>query len=233
MDKFLKMVMGLGLVILFAACEYDNYDEPNVTFEGNIAYEGEPIGVSYNDVSLELWEMDWEEQAPVNVSIDQDGSFSALLYNGDYKLVIPAGRGPFRSITNAETQSDTLLVRVDGDTHLDVEVMPYYMVRNHSFTLSGSEIQASVSLEQIITGNDGADIEEVSFYLSKTQYVDNRTSVAETHIPGHEIESLTNIQLGLTVPEMVPTQDYIFARIGVRISGVQHRLFSEIERIEL
>lgn len=233
MDKLLKIATGFSLLIMFAACEYDNYDEPNLTFEGHVVYQGDPIGVSYNDVAFELWEMGWEEQAPVDVSIDQDGSFSALLFSGDYKLVIPAGRGPFQSVTNTETQSDTLLVSLSGNTQMDIEVMPYYMIRNHSFSLSGNQVQASFSLEQILTGDEGADIEEVSLYLSKTNFVDNRTSIAESHIPGHEIENLSALQLEVTVPEMVPAQDYVFARIGVRIAGVQHRLFSEIEVIEL
>lgn len=233
MDKLLKMATGLSLVILLASCEYDNYDEPDLTLDGHIVYQGDPIGVSYNDVSLELWEMGWQEQAPINVAIDQDGSFSALLFKGDYKLVIPAGRGPFRSLINAETQSDTLLVNLSGSTHLDVEVMPYYMFRNHEFSLTGGEVQATFTLEKILTGEEGADIEEVSLYLSKTQFVDNRTSVAEAHLPGHELQNLSGIQLGVSVPEMVPSQDYLFARIGVRIQGVEHRLFSEVERIEL
>lgn len=233
MDKLLKTAMGVSLLILFAACEYDNYDEPNLTFEGHVVYQDDPIGVSYNDVAFELWEMGWQEQAPINVAIDQDGSFSALLFSGDYKLVIPAGRGPFRSVTNSETQSDTLLVSLSGNTEVDIEVMPYYMIRNQNFSLSGNQLQASFSLEQILTGDEGADIEEVSLYLSKTQFVDNRTSIASVHLSGNELESLSNIQLEVSVPEMTPTQDYVFARLGVNIAGVQHRLFSTIERIEL
>src|SRR5690625_4803975 len=233
MDKLLKMAMGFSLMVMFAACEYDNYDEPNLTFEGHIVYPGDASGVSDNDVGSELWEMGWEEQAPVNVSIDQDGSCSALRFSGEYKLIIPAGRGPFRSVTNTETQSDTLLVSLSGNTEMAIEVMPYYMIRNHNFSLSGNQVKASFSLEKILTSDEGAGIEEVSLYLSKTNFVDNRTSIAEFHIPGHEIESLAALQLEVSVPEMSPTQDYVFARVGVRIAGVQHSLFSEIEVIDL
>src|SRR5690625_3246187 len=233
MDKLLKMAMGFSLMVMFAACEYDSYHEPILNSEGQVGYAGDPVGLSYNDVAFELGEMGWEEQAPVNVSIDQDGSFSALLFSGDYKLIIPAGRGPFRSVTNTGTQSDTLLVSLSGNTEMDIEVMPYYMIRNHNFSLSGNQVKASFSLEQILTGDEGAGIEEVSLYLSKTNFVDNRTSIAESHIPGHEIENLAALQLEVSVPEMTPTQDYVFARVGVRIAGVQHRLFSEIEVIDL
>src|SRR5690625_7334425 len=104
--------------------------------------------------------------------------------------------------------------------------MTYYMIRNNNFSLSGNQVKASFSLEQILTGDEGAGIEEVSLYLSKTNFVDNRTSIAESHIPGHEIENLAALELEVSVPEMTPTQDYVLARGRDRSAGGQHRLVS-------
>src|SRR5690625_5615287 len=145
--------------------------------------------------------MGWEEQAPVNVSIGQAGSFAALLFSGDYKLIMPAGRGPFRSVTNTETQSDTLLVSLSGNTEMDIEVMPYYMIRNHNFSLSGNQVKASFSLEQILTGDEGAGIEEVSLYLSKTNFVITGTALEKAIFPDMRIKNLTEERQGVASGE--------------------------------
>src|SRR5690625_71195 len=94
-------------------------------------------------------------------------------------------------------------------------------------------VTISISVTEPLKTADSACIHDVSLYLKKTNFVYNRTSIAESHIPGHEIENLAALQLEVSVPEMTPTQDYVFARVGVRIAGVQHRLFSEIEVIDL
>ena len=68
MDKLLKMATGLSLVILLGSCEYDNYDEPDLTLDGHIVYQGDPIGVSYNDVSLfsiACYPTEYDSQMPV------------------------------------------------------------------------------------------------------------------------------------------------------------------------
>src|SRR5699024_9446515 len=134
---------------------------------------------------------------------------------------------------NAETQSDTLLVNLSGSTHLDVEVMPYYMFRSHEFRLTGGEVQATFTLEKILTGEEGADIEEVSLYLSKTTFVDNRSCVAHAKQPRQELRNPSGSQREVSVPKMIPSQDNVGARIRVRIQGVEHRLLYVAERIAL
>ncbi len=52
-------------------------------------------------------------------------------------MVIPKGQGPFLSSTNAETQSDTIIVSLRGSQTLDIEVQPFYMVDNASYQVNG------------------------------------------------------------------------------------------------
>lgn len=223
----------MGVAVSLTSCEYDNYEEPNVKLEGQIVYQGEPIGVSYNDVYIELWEQGWQRLGNIGVAVDQDGSYSSLLFKGDYKMIIPNNQGPFQKITNEMSGNDTIPINLTGSRTMDIEVMPYYMIRNASISGASNQVSATFDLEQIITGDQARNIQEVSLYVSKTSFVDIRTSIATANKGGGDLENLSMISLNLDVPERVPTQNYAYARIGVKIDGVEDRIFSEIVKVDL
>ncbi len=230
----LRLIIILGIVAGFlASCEFDNYSEPTSMLQGQIVYNGEAIGVSSRDVSFQLWEPGWQKNYSINVDVDQDGSYSALLFNADYKLIIPANQGPFRSKTNGESNSDTIYVNVNGSKTLDIEVEPYYMIRNPQFSASGKNISATFKAEQIITDADARNIERVNFYVNKTQFVDFRYNVANAEISGGDIADPNSISMSLTVPDLTPSQSYVFARVGIKIQGVEDMVFSPFQKIDL
>ena len=233
MNGKFKHARWVALATALAACEYDNYEAPGATLRGRIVYQGEPIGVSYNDVTFELWEPGWQKRIPISGTVDQEGSYSARLFNAPYKLVFQKNQGPFQSRTNDQTGSDTIAVNVTGDQTLDIEVTPYYMVRNPQFSADGRLVSASCALERILTGADARNVERVSLYTSKTRFVDNRTSVSTANLEGPGIADLNNVRLSTTVPAMTGGQNYVFARIGVKISGVEDLVFSPVQRIDL
>lgn len=229
-----KNILGMmGIAASVMSCDYDNYDEPQLRLDGRIVYQGEPIGVSYNDVYIELWEQGWQRLGNIGVAVDQDGSYSSQLFKGEYKMIIPNNQGPFQKITNSQSGNDTIPVSLTGSQTLDIEVMPYYMIRNAAITGSSNQVSASFDLDQIITGTGARDIQEVSLYVSKTSFVDVRTSIATANRAGGDLESMGGISLEVDVPARVPTQDYAYARVGVRIVGVEDMIFSEIVKIDL
>lgn len=218
---FLLLLIGLG------SCAYDNYEPPQSRLEGRIVYKGEPIQVEYNNVTFELWEPGWQLRTPINVTVDQDGSYAALLFDADYKLVLPPAQGPYRRL------SDTTRVSLRGSQNLDIEVLPYYLIRNAVLTPSGRKITAVCQLEKIITDSTLArNVERISLYASKTQFVDSRTSVASTSLTG-TAATHPNPTLSLEVPTLTPAQNYVFARIGVKIAGVEDLIFSPVQKIPL
>jgi len=229
------IILLVTLTGLFTGCQYDNYDEPGSFLEGRIVYQGEPINVSSRDVSFQLWEPGWQKSYSINVDVAQDGSFSSLLFDADYKLVIPGNQGPWRTIINAQTGSDTILVNLKGTTKMDIEVEPYYMIRNEQFSASGKNITASFKVEQIIKDAGMRNIERVNFYVNKTQFVDFRSSsnVASSELGGGDITDPNAVSMSLTVPDLVPTQNYVYARVGVKIQGVEDMIFTPVQKIEL
>ncbi|MFW6267803.1 MAG: DUF3823 domain-containing protein [Marinilabiliaceae bacterium] len=233
----MKKINILFAIILlaggFASCEYDNYEEPKSQLSGTIHYDGDPINVAYNEVSFQLWEEGWELEYPIDVEVAQDGTYSAKLFNGTYMLIIDENQGPFRNIPDPDTGSDSIQVELTGSQELDIEVEPYYMIRNADFNASGDEVNASFSLEQIITGDDARNVEAVHLSVHKRKFVDNRNNLENTVVAGGDIEDFDNISLSVNVPDMTPSQDYVFARIGVKIEGVEDLLFSEVVELDL
>lgn len=220
---------------LLASCAFDNYDEPESFLKGQIVYNGEPINVSSRDVSFQLWEPGWQKSYSINVEVAQDGSFSSLLFDATYKLVIPSNQGPWRTKINSETGSDTILVDVKGDKTLNIEVEPYYMIRNPQFSANGRNITATFKAEQIIKDSGTKSIERVNFYVNKTQFVDFRSSanVASAEKTGGNIGDTNAISMSLTVPELVLAQSYVYARVGIKIQGVEDMIFSPVQKINL
>ncbi|OZI07761.1 hypothetical protein BWI93_12980 [Siphonobacter sp. BAB-5385] len=228
MKKYLLFLLLGGSL---TACKFDNYDPPSAVLKGRIVYKGEPIGVEYNNVTFELWEPGWGKKGPINVTVDQNGSYASTLFDGNYKLVIPSYQGPFKSIRNAETQSDTIPVQVRGSQTLDLEVLPYYMIRNATFTGGESKVSTQFSIEKIITDASAKAIEEVALYISKTDFVDVRTNIASQVIKGADLKTMSGIQMQVTVPKLTPTQNFVFARVKLKVSGVEDPIFSPIQKV--
>lgn len=230
----LKLIIAIGIIGAFlASCGKDNFDEPGSKLEGKLVYNGEAINVSYNDVTMQLWEPGWQTKGEITVSVNQDGTYGAMLFNSTYKLIIPSNQGPFRSKTNAETGSDTILVKLSGSKVMDIEVEPYYLIHNSQFAASGREITGTFKIDQIITGTGAKSIERVNLYINKTQFVDFRSNVASAELAGDAITNLSSVSLKATVPDIVPTQNYVFCRIGLKISGVEDMIFSPVVKITL
>lgn len=227
-------IIWFALSLGLASCELDNYEAPDSSLKGRIVYNGEPINVGYNEVYFELWEPGWQEKTPINVAVDQDGSYSALLFNATYKLIIPASQGPFMSHLNDATQSDTILVNLNGNQTLDIEVTPYYMIRNPQFSSSGRTVSVTFGLEKIINDANAKDVERVSLYVNKTFFVGlGAYNIAAKDLNGGDIMDMNNISLNVDAPAITPTQNYVYARIGVKLSGVEDMLFSPVEKVGL
>lgn len=225
-------IIYLALIVVLASCKKDNYEEPGSAFEGRIVYNGEPINVEYEQVFFELWQPGFGKLAPINVAVAQDGSYSSLLFDGDYKLVFGGGLGPFMSKTISAAAKDTVYVNINGSQNLDIEVTPYYMIRNPQITASGGNVNATVSLEKIITDANAKNVERVTLYINKTQFVSGNGNSNIGNANG-DIANLNSISMSVKVPAIVPAQNYVFARVGVKIAGVQDMMFSPLQKVQL
>lgn len=232
MNLIIKYTVVVLLVAMMAACgELDNYDAPNKKLTGRVVHNGVPINVEKGQVRIELWESGWQLKTPIHIALEPDGSFSALLFNGDYKMVIPKGQGPFLTNINAETQSDTIIVNLRGSKTLDIEVQPFYMVNTASYQVNGGNLSANVAIEKIITDANAKDIEYVRLFINKTQFVSNGTNIRNVTIDGGDIVDLGAVDLTLEIPAIVPAQSYVYATVGIKVAGVEDMIFSPVQKI--
>ncbi|PHN06795.1 DUF3823 domain-containing protein [Flavilitoribacter nigricans] len=224
-------ILLFGALLLASACELDNFQEPDAFFTGHIVYQGEPIPVARNQVWFELWQPGFGLSAPIDVAIAQDGSYSSRLFSGQYQLAFLPGEGPFRAPT------DTIFLDLNGDEIMELEVTPYYMIRTPQFSHSGGTVSASCSLDQIITGDEAREVERVTLIINRTQFVDANSggegSLAQSNAA--DISDLSRISLSVDIPEDAkkPDQGYYFARIGVKIAGVEDMIYTQVEKVSL
>src|SRR3982751_5000804 len=102
-------LLAISMFIL-SSCEKDNRTPPESTLTGRVVYNKEPIGVRSGGVSFEIWQRGFQLFSKITLNIAQDGSFSAALFDGDYKLVRARGAGPW--VDNV----DSIDVHVSGAT---------------------------------------------------------------------------------------------------------------------
>jgi len=212
----------LVLVFLFTGCELDNYDAPSSILSGNVTYDGKPVGVRSNVLQLELWQPGYQLNTKIPVFIDQDGSFSAVLFDGNYKLVRMSG-APW------ENNTDTIDVVVKGNTEVDVPVVPYFVPDNVSYQRNGKQITATFTVNRI---SNLRSLKSARLFLGKTIFTDNVFHLAYATKSASDIESGLPVTLTVAVPDNY-SGDFVYARIGVETDGIGELLYSPAERIEL
>jgi len=228
-----KYIIAILCIITLYSCKKDNYDAPSSMLSGRLVYQGAPIQVEYDRVSFQLFQFGFGKVGALGGTFDQDGKYSMLLFDGEYKFTIPNGQGPFLWKKTPSGTPDSLTIDLRGAQTVDIEVTPYYMVRNPQLSASGQTVSGSFGLDKIIDGVEGKDVERVNLYVNKTLFVSGANNIATSSLDGSEITDLNNINLQVTVPAMTPSQNYVFARIGVKIAGVEDMIFSQIEKINL
>lgn len=229
-----QYIILIAFLATFVSCKKDNYDEPTSKLSGRVVYNGEPLGFENYRVPYELYQFGYGKVGPIGSSFAQDGSFSAMLFDGQYKFIVPNGQGPFLWPKTPQGNPDTINIDLRGSRSLDIEVEPYYMIRNVNLAAAGGKVTANFSLEKIITDPaDAKDIEYVALFINKTQFVSSAgdNKIGESGIGGGDIVDPNSISLEVTIPSIIPTQNYIFTRIGLKIAGVEDWLYSPLEKL--
>ena len=210
--------------LLLAGCEYDNFEAPKATLSGKVVYQGNAVSVRNNGPQLELWQDGFALKSPITVNISQDGSYSAILFNGRYKLVRRAD-APWQ-----QQASDTLIVDVSGNTTYDVPVSPYFTISNDTFGKSGNNITARFVVNKNIPT---ANLELVRLYLGKSMLTDQvqREFLVDGNVAN--IVSGQPTEITASLPDNLKDLDYIFARIGVKSSSAGEYYYTQVQKIAL
>lgn len=221
MKKILLLTL-CAFALVFTACEYDNYDEPSSHFHGRILYNGEPLGFGYNECYIELWEQgDWALKAAIRVNVNIDGTFSHVLFDGDYKMVIPSSVRPFKM------EQDTVLVQLRGDQQMDLNVTPYFTIENvqYRYNESNDKLECSCAIKKVPNASGTADVEIMREYVGKTMYLYtgshiNYHTLNQSNNPGKSLDNVLWTGPVVNRAKLPASQDYVFARVGYKLKGI-------------
>src|SRR3954470_7127362 len=85
----------LLLVAVFLGCKKDNFKAPSSSITGKVVYQGQAVGLRSNGVQLEVWQHGYQLFSKIPVYLAQDGTFTVALFDGDYKVTLLKGNGPW------------------------------------------------------------------------------------------------------------------------------------------
>lgn len=224
-------LLGALAIAAIAGCKKDNYTAPSSMLTGHLLYKTDTIQVERNQVPYQIYQYGFGKVGPISSTFAQDGSYSAVLADGNYKIIVPNGQGPFMWKQTAAGDPDTVNVTLKGSQNLDLQVTPYYMIRNANITVSGGTASATCRLEQIITDANAKSVERVSLYINKDQFASGGDYIAKMDLAAANITDMNNISLSAAVPSITPTQNYVYARIGLKIAGLEDMIFSPLQKI--
>ncbi len=222
MKKIMKATVLLAGAWLMQGCGLDNYDEPEAQFSGRVTYQGEPLQLRHGSIKFDLEQDSYELGDKIEVAIAQEGTFAARIFPGEYRFVPRPGNGPWTD------DCQPVEFTIKGGKQLDFEVVPYYLLRNSNITLSGNTLNGVCSVKSIAGGKA---IEAMTLFVGKTRFVDDRggRSVVTSNFE-QPAEGVNNISVN--IKEIVDKYTVLYARIVLKIHGVDERIYTEIVKIK-
>lgn len=216
----------IAAVVMFAAgCKHDNYEEPNSVLSGRVMYNGQPVGVRTNGPQLELWQDGFALKTLIPVYMNHDGTFSASLFNGTYKLV-RKGNSPW-----LQQSTDTMIVQVNGKTNVELPVTPYFVIKNDSYSLANNVVTANFTVDKVVASSN--NLQFVKLYLGSNLLTDE---VRKEHSVNANVSTLilgANSTLTATIPDNLKKLPYIFVRIGVKSAATGEYSYSQVQKVSL
>jgi hypothetical protein len=225
MNKMLSsFFIGMLLCILMNGCKKDNFEKPSSILSGKVVYNKEALGVRSNGVQLELWQHGFQLFSKIPVHVAQDGTFSASLFDGNYKLVRLPGNGPWVNNT------DSIDITVNGGTTVEVPVQPYFIIKNATAGKAGTSVTATFTIERV---DNSQPLESATLYVGKTNIVDAVNNLGAAGLSADEIGDIASpVTINVTIPAALSGEPFFFARIGVKTAGVAEQIYTQPIKIE-
>ncbi|MDR0348131.1 MAG: DUF3823 domain-containing protein [Tannerella sp.] len=217
------LIIGLLLAVI-TSCGKDNFDEPGAILKGKIVYNGQQIQVrgTGEAIQLQLYQDGYALKDPINVFVGQDGTFSAALFNGEYKLVMRENNGPW------VYSRDALVVNVKGTTEMELNVTPFFTISDENISISGSSVNASFTINQIV---NTAHVEKIYLILSKTQFADEVNNIYRKDISDVGVGQV-NVSGDFGDNKDVTNAKFIYGRVGVKTNGTEQAIWSPVVKLK-
>lgn len=222
--KFFPYLSFILPAMLLAACEKDNLKAPASKLTGRVIYKDQPVGLRSTGVQFEIWQSGYQLFTKIPLIIKQDGSFSAELFDGNYKLVRAKGAGPWTD------NSDTINVKLNGSATVDIPVDPFFVITNVTFEKIAATVKATFTIEKNTTTRT---LELVRLYIGPNLILDQNNNAANIQVPAAAVTPGTPLSLTVTIPASLVNDTFIFARVGVKTTGIAELLYTMPLKIQL
>jgi hypothetical protein len=221
MKNLIIIIIISGL--LLSSCKIDNFDPPKSVITGSVIYQGTTLGFRSNALNLQLWQPGFGTNSSVSVAINQNGTFTALMFDGSYKLINASGTTQPWVI-----RTDTVFFDLKGTANVDYEVVPYYVITNDTYAKSGTNMTANCKIAKVATT---ATLTNATLYISRTAICNENYKEASQQLALAAMPDLNNVNFTVAIPQRLLTQGYCFVRIGVKPSQSSERLYTQIQKI--
>src|SRR5690606_9907533 len=206
-------------VVLLAGCELDNYDPPSSPLTGRLVYNGQPVEIRQGMNVLQLFQPSYENNNAIPIQVKQDGSFSSMLFDGNYQLVRIAGNGPWTHVP------DTMEIEVRGATTVDIPITPFFSVSDVEFSAENGVLTASCHVAKHVE----RQLEAVVLLVGKRSLLDHMYRLTESRKPAAQVDLDEQIVLTQSLDHtQLASEPYLFARIGVKAVGHPEYIYSPV-----
>lgn len=225
MKNIIYILSTILLLALFSSCGKDNYDEPDVNLTGRVTYQGKALNVRGTDqrVRLQLYQDGYAKRDPIEVFVTQDGSFSAKLFNGEYKMVAKDRTGPWVN------HRDTTVISIKGNTDINFEVEPFFMISDANISISGNTMTATFNIEKVAAT---AEMDRIFLLLNTTSFVDDEYKVLRTDYTENLTTGQVTYTADLTGNEKVANAQFLYGRVCVWAKGSDQGVYSPVVRLK-
>jgi hypothetical protein len=247
MKKLIFIYIALFTVLL-TSCEYDNYDAPNITFKGNLMYNGHKYLFDGNP-SLSVLTLIQKGFGKVdvgtNVRIDENGAFSQLIFSGDYWFTLANNQYPFEfkdfNSLGVGLGYDTITMSITKSIVKDIEVIPYYEIKDFNLSVDGDNIIANFKVKKVEgTVNTAPKVVRTRCFVSTSSIVNSATTLSKSIIKSISDSATVSIPVSITTGSTSYRQiylnnfrDYAFCRVALELKGISnYYIFSETLKVE-
>ena len=236
-----KIIIPILAILCFTACEYDNYEGPDITFSGQLLYNDKPFIYDGNDArGLFLFfqegfgKIDWG----TGMYTKADGSYQQLLHRGEYKLTLNNVKYPFEiaEFPSMSVGYDSIYYDLRKNVTQDFHIIPYYEISDLEASLDGIDITARFKVKKVSgTSKPAPRIVKARIYLGINNFVNSKSPVvgeADVNLndDGEITVSIDAIKYRNGYKENF--REYAYYRVALELENTpDYYLFSDIKQI--
>ena len=215
-------IFAITVAVIISGCSLDNYDEPSSHLTGSVSFNGNPIGLCHGKVSFHLYQEGYGKNGPIPVYLSQDGRFSALLYNGTYRIEAIDNNGPW------ENNIEPVDLEVAGDVNIEIPVSPYYVLSDVSIVLNGSEVRSVCNVSEVSAGKEAR---QLFLCIGTTRFISDQ-SYSYVGRKNKMPVTIGGNGINMDISDIMEEYDILYARLGLQMNGLQECIYSEVVRIK-